>query len=121
MTNVSDERRNGTARRILRRSLVGAILALFMGALWAVPAHAEDATVIPPPTLDAPVRSGAASERVVLAGGCFWGVQAVFQHVNGVSRALSGYAGGTKESADYDTVSAGRTDHAEAVEVVFDP
>src|SRR5207253_817842 len=57
----------------------------------------------------------------VLAGGCFWGVQAVFQHVNGVRRVLSGYAGGTAASARYDIVSAGRTDHAESVEIVFDP
>ena len=56
-----------------------------------------------------------------MAGGCFWGVQAVFQHVKGVIRAESGYAGGTRETADYDTVSSGRTDHAEAVQVTFDP
>lgn len=58
---------------------------------------------------------------IVLAGGCFWGVQAVFQHVKGVKKALSGYAGGSKASARYDLVSTGKTGHAEAVEVTYDP
>jgi peptide-methionine (S)-S-oxide reductase len=59
--------------------------------------------------------------KVVFAGGCFWGVQAVFQHLKGVTSAVSGYAGGTRETAQYDIVSSGRTGHAEAVEVEFDP
>src|SRR5689334_4000837 len=92
----------------------------FAAALWALPAQAaERATVIPPPAVDAP--AGAASETAVLAGGCFWGVQAVFQHVKGVSRAVSGYAGGSKDTAQYEVVSSGRTGHAESVEVTFDP
>ena len=57
----------------------------------------------------------------MLAGGCFWGVQAVFQHVKGVTEAVSGYAGGDKETAAYEQVSTGRTGHAESVEVTFDP
>ena len=57
----------------------------------------------------------------MLAGGCFWGVQAVFQHVKGVTQAVSGYAGGTKETATYEVVSSGRTGHAESVQVTFDP
>jgi len=57
----------------------------------------------------------------VLAGGCFWGVQAVFQHLNGVQRALSGYAGGDRATAQYETVSSGRTGHAESVRITFDP
>jgi peptide-methionine (S)-S-oxide reductase len=61
------------------------------------------------------------TESIVFAGGCFWGVQAVFQHVKGVKSATSGYAGGEKSTADYETVSTGRTGHAESVEVVFDP
>ena len=61
------------------------------------------------------------SETIVLAGGCFWGVQKVFQHVRGVERAVSGYAGGSAATADYDTVSTGRTGHAESVQVTFDP
>jgi peptide-methionine (S)-S-oxide reductase len=61
------------------------------------------------------------SDSVVFAGGCFWGVQAVFQRVKGVRRAVSGYAGGTRATADYETVSSGQTGHAESVQVVFDP
>jgi len=66
---------------------------------------------IPPPALDNPKA----------AGGCFWGVQAVFQHLNGVQRALSGYAGGERATAEYEVVSSGRTGHAESVQVTFDP
>lgn len=60
-------------------------------------------------------------QTAVFAGGCFWGVEAVFEHVKGVTDASSGYAGGTKETADYDLVSSGKTGHAEAVKVTFDP
>src|SRR4029453_16094773 len=61
------------------------------------------------------------SSVVVLAGGCFWGVQGVFQHVKGVTSAISGYAGGDRKTAEYETVSGGRTGHAESVQVTFDP
>jgi peptide-methionine (S)-S-oxide reductase len=60
-------------------------------------------------------------QTVVLAGGCFWGIEAVFEHIKGVTDAVSGYAGGTKEQADYETVSTGTTGHAESVKVTFDP
>jgi peptide-methionine (S)-S-oxide reductase len=63
----------------------------------------------------------AAEQTAVFAGGCFWGVEAVFEHVKGVNSATSGYSGGTKETANYDTVSGGRTDHAESVMIKFDP
>ena len=63
----------------------------------------------------------AAEERAVFAGGCFWGVEAVFEHVKGVTDVRSGYAGGNKETANYDDVSTGRTKHAESVEIRFDP
>lgn len=69
----------------------------------------------------APTASTAATETVVLAGGCFWGVQAVFQHTLGVTSAVSGYAGGSKENARYDMVGSGATGHAESVKVTFDP
>jgi peptide-methionine (S)-S-oxide reductase len=74
---------------------------------------------LPAPTVDAP--SPATSEIVVLSGGCFWGVQGVFAHVKGVTSAVSGYAGGTAATADYETVSTGQTGHAESVKIVFDP
>jgi len=79
----------------------------------------EKPRALPAPTLDEPARTH--SETVVLAGGCFWGVQGVFQHVKGVTRALSGYAGGAAATAHYELTSRGDTGHAEAVEVTFDP
>ncbi len=103
-----------------RNHFIGALAALALLATAAGhPASAETATALPAPAVDAP--AGSAPEVVVLAGGCFWGVQAVFQHVKGVSKAVSGYAGGAKETANYDAVSAGRTAHAESVEITFDP
>jgi peptide-methionine (S)-S-oxide reductase len=96
-----------------------AVLCL-IGVGWQMTGHAsEPAVVLPPPTLDAP--KAAAPQTIVLAGGCFWGVQAVFQHVKGVSQAVSGYAGGSKETASYEVVSSGGTGHAESVQVTFDP
>src|SRR6476646_4658016 len=99
--------------------LRSALLAL---ALTAAPfaAQAEPAVIIPPPAAEAPAQ-GTGLETAVLAGGCFWGIQAVYQHAKGVTNAVSGYAGGTKETADYNTVSFGRTAHAESVAVTFDP
>ena len=72
-----------------------------------------------PPEIDPAAPKG--MQKAVFAGGCFWGVQAVFQHVKGVKSAVSGYSGGTKQTADYETVSTGKTGHAESVEVTFDP
>ena len=100
--------------------------ALLAFALAAVPfaAQAEPAVAIPPPATEAPAQNsglGSGLETAVLAGGCFWGIQAVYQHVNGVKSAVSGYAGGAQKDAYYQTVSSGRTTHAEAVQVTFDP
>jgi len=67
------------------------------------------------------VSSYASEETAVFAGGCFWGVEAVFEHVKGVNSVVSGYSGGTKETANYETVSTGKTDHAESVMIKFDP
>lgn len=80
---------------------------------------AEDAVVIPAPAIDE--ATTVKSEKAIFAGGCFWGVQGVFQHVKGVRNAVSGYSGGDKATADYETVSGGNTGHAESVEVTFDP
>ncbi|HEY9010316.1 MAG TPA: peptide-methionine (S)-S-oxide reductase MsrA [Devosia sp.] len=99
-------------------SLLAATAALSLG--FAAPTlAAEDAVVIPAPAMDASPTSGI--QTAVVAGGCFWGVQGVFQHTAGVVNAVSGYAGGTKSTADYETVSTGRTGHAESVEIKFDP
>ncbi len=102
-------------RQIARALLFVPFVALTMNAAPA----AEPAVVIPAPTVDAP--AGAGKQTVVLAGGCFWGVQAVFQHTKGVTSAVSGYAGGDKATAHYETVGSGRTGHAESVAVTFDP
>jgi peptide-methionine (S)-S-oxide reductase len=101
------------------RTACAAVVIAACGALFTPPADAEQAMTIPPPGVDA--TDGEGLQTAVLAGGCFWGVQAVFQHTNGVTKAVSGYSGGSKETAQYETVSSGRTGHAEAVEVTFDP
>src|SRR5436305_3081135 len=80
----------------------------------------ESAVVIPPPA-ESMMTDTKDLQKVVVAGGCFWGVQAVFQHVKGVTSAVSGYAGGPPEQANYSAVSTGRTGHAESVEITFDP
>jgi peptide-methionine (S)-S-oxide reductase len=99
--------------------ITGLVLAL-LGAFWRVSGEAADsATVIPAPSLDSGAPASVA-QKIVLAGGCFWGVQLVYQHVKGVSSAVSGYAGGSKDTASYEVVSSGRTGHAESVEVTFD-
>ncbi len=104
------------------RLLIGSLLMTPLLALAAGLVRAEEpAVVIPMPAVDAAPPAGGALQTVVLAGGCFWGVQAVFQHTKGVTQAVSGYAGGQKETAHYEMVGSGRTGHAEAVEVTFDP
>src|SRR5271154_449830 len=96
----------------------GAAAALIAAATFSV--SAERAVGLPPPAAAAPATS-ASAETIVLAGGCFWGVQAVYQHVDGVERAVSGYAGGKVANPSYRQVSTGTTGHAESVEVTFDP
>jgi peptide-methionine (S)-S-oxide reductase len=106
-----------------RNSFAAAAAVAGTVALWCLLAGpsraAEDAAIIPPPALDAKGSSGI--QTAVVAGGCFWGVQGVFQHTAGVLNAVSGYAGGAKETANYDKVSTGTTGHAESVEIKFDP
>ncbi|MBB5446567.1 MULTISPECIES: peptide-methionine (S)-S-oxide reductase MsrA [unclassified Paraburkholderia] len=114
----------GTSKRTC-----AAVLSLLLGAAaLALPLAqrvafaAESAVVIAPPALDEPIPASTAhAETAVFAGGCFWGVQGVFQHVRGVTRAVSGYSGGSRDTAQYETVSGGETGHAESVQVTFDP
>jgi peptide-methionine (S)-S-oxide reductase len=89
--------------------------------LGATACRAGSSIAIPAPTVDESKVSTSGKETVVVAGGCFWGIQAVFQHVKGVHSATSGYAGGTMKNPDYETVSTGRTGHAESVKVDYDP
>jgi peptide-methionine (S)-S-oxide reductase len=110
--------RNLFSRKALSAVAVAGTVALSW--LLAGPSRAaEDAVVIPPPAMDAKAADNIQS--AVIAGGCFWGVQGVFQHTAGVVNAVSGYAGGAKGTADYNMVSTGTTGHAESVEIKFDP
>jgi peptide-methionine (S)-S-oxide reductase len=84
-------------------------------------ACAANATTVPDPTKDEPLAKTSSTERVVLAGGCFWGLQAVFEHVKGVKHVTAGYSGGTVKNPSYEQVSSGDTGHAESVEIVYDP
>jgi peptide-methionine (S)-S-oxide reductase len=107
----------------LRLALAAGAAAL-MGAAAVLSGHApviaaEEAVVIPAPALDEKPSSGL--EKAVFAGGCFWGVQGVFQHVKGVTSAVSGYSGGDAGTAHYQVVGSGATGHAESVEVTYDP
>ncbi|MEA3112990.1 MAG: peptide-methionine (S)-S-oxide reductase, partial [Caballeronia sp.] len=119
---ISTKQNPATFLRSRGAALLTAI-GLGVGILFASmhPAHSsEAAVVIAPPALDEPV-NGAHQETAVLAGGCFWGVQGVFQHVNGVTKVVSGYSGGQPETAQYETVSGGQTGHAESVQITYDP
>jgi peptide-methionine (S)-S-oxide reductase len=96
------------------------LTALSVGLAISGAKAAEPAVVIPAPALDAAAGQGG-SQTVVLAGGCFWGVQGVFEHTKGVTRAVSGYSGGKKETAHYEMVGTERTGHAESVQITYDP
>jgi len=109
-----------TRSRILAALAMVTVLAAGIVGLRIAPSSAESARVVAPPALDEPAGQ-APTEVAVLAGGCFWGVQGVFQHVDGVTSAVSGYAGGAKETAEYDKVGSGRTGHAESVRITYDP
>ena len=102
-------------------ALIGLLSGLLStAALFVTRSTAEEAHVAPPPTVDEQPK-GAAPEVAVIAGGCFWGVQGVFQHVAGVTNAVSGYAGGDKATAHYEMTSNGDTGHAESVQITYDP
>ena len=97
-------------------ALAGCLLFGHQGA-----SAAELRVAAPPPTIDEPLATTSGSEVAILSGGCFWGMQLVFQHVKGVREVLSGYTGGEAQTAHYEEVSTGTTRHAESIEIVFDP
>lgn len=113
--------RHRLRRRILQGGLVALAAVPLSGLAGRLVGAAETAVIIPPPATDASPAAAGALQTAVLAGGCFWGVQAVFQHTKGVSKALSGYAGGQKDTAHYEMVGTGRTGHAESVSITYDP
>jgi peptide-methionine (S)-S-oxide reductase len=101
--------------------LTRASLALVIGGTLACGSLMAVGSPVPPPAVDAALAAKPGRAVAVLAGGCFWGVQAVFQHTRGVIQATSGYAGGSAENAQYDVVSSGTTGHAESVQITYDP
>ncbi len=109
--------RSFSPRKFARALLLVPLLGVAVNMAQA----AEQAVVIPAPAVDTAAPPGAGLQTIVVAGGCFWGVQAVFQHTKGVTAAVSGYAGGEKQTAHYEMVGTGRTGHAESVAVTFDP
>jgi peptide-methionine (S)-S-oxide reductase len=106
---------------MLRKYPNGLIKFLSGALLSAGIAASSQAVTLPDPVADAPMANAKGPQTAVFAGGCFWGVQAVFQHVKGVKHVTSGYAGGTAETAHYDMVSTGTTGHAESVQITYDP
>jgi peptide-methionine (S)-S-oxide reductase len=100
--------------------MIAALLMLaFAGVLTC--SAGDKALVLPSPAMDTTITAGKAEQTMVVAGGCFWGIQAVFQHVKGVTNATSGYSGGSAKNAEYELVSTGETGHAESVKVTYDP
>ena len=100
--------------------MVAMVLTVLAGTLACQTGRGASAAV-PAPAADEAKATARGKETAVVAGGCFWGIQAVFQHVKGVRSSTSGYSGGTVEHPDYETVSSGRTGHAESVQIVYDP
>ncbi len=94
---------------------------LFVAAVISVVTTVSSAAAIPDPVVDSPRPAANGLHTVVLGGGCFWGLQAVFEHVKGVSKVTAGYSGGSAETANYEAVSDGLTGHAEAVRITYDP
>jgi peptide-methionine (S)-S-oxide reductase len=103
----------------MKTSLIVSGMAALAALAFIWPSSAETAHEIPVPTVDAPATAG--PQTLVLAGGCFWGVQGVYQHVTGVTNAVSGYTGGEQSTAHYEMVGSGRTGHAESVKITYDP
>ena len=110
-----------TAYSTLRQILAASAIALALVGAGEIANGRETAVALPRPAVDETPPAASAEATAVFAGGCFWGVEAVFRHVKGVRSAVSGYAGGTKSSPSYEDVSTGSTGHAETVSVRYDP
>jgi peptide-methionine (S)-S-oxide reductase len=106
--------------RFILATVLGSAAIAAVALLGVHPAGAAESFAVPAPAVDEPA-SDAGPETAVFAGGCFWGVQGVFQHVSGVTQAESGYAGGAEATAHYETVGTGSTGHAESVRITYDP
>jgi len=106
--------------RVLALSSIAVALVIF-GAFNSRAKSPRTNAAFPKPALDQPVAATKGKEVAVISGGCFWGIQAVYEHTRGVITATSGYAGGSADTAQYELVGSGKTGHAESVKVVFDP
>ncbi len=106
--------------RLFARSTVMFLTVIFAGAI-ACSAGDRPSASLPNPSFDARIAMSKTEQTAVVAGGCFWGIQAVFQHVKGVINATSGYSGGSAKTAEYELVSTGETGHAESVKITYDP
>jgi peptide-methionine (S)-S-oxide reductase len=107
--------------RLARAALLAALLPVGLVFAGVRPRADEAPRLLPAPQLDMPRDANASPQTLVVSGGCFWGVQGVFEHVKGVESAVSGYAGGNAGTASYESVSTGQTGHAESVKISFDP
>ncbi len=110
----------GVMRRFFARAFAVVTSFLFLTAA-ACSAADRNTSAVPAPSVDAALANGRSEQTAVLAGSCFWGIQAVFQHVKGVINATSGYSGGSSATAEYEIVSTGETGHAESVKITYDP
>src|SRR5438270_1653078 len=117
----TETKKSAVVSKITALIAVVAIASLVSAAKGNRANAAEGGVALPNPSVDAPLTSTPGMHTAVLAGGCFWGIQAVFQHVKGVKEATSGYSGGSVGSPDYEQVSSGNTGHAESVKITFDP
>lgn len=107
-------------KQLFSRAFVAGAALLFLSSVLGNAAD-SNGFAVPPPSADAVLAKGTSQQTLVLAGGCFWGIQAVFQHVKGVVSATSGYSGGASATAEYALVSTGETGHAESVKITYDP
>lgn len=101
--------------------LLRALAVTILGTTLACGAATATSVAIPDPALNAPLAAKKGEQTAVLAGGCFWGIEAVFEHVKGVTNVTSGYSGGSADTANYELVSSGETGHAESVRITYDP
>jgi peptide-methionine (S)-S-oxide reductase len=108
------------SRKVARSAFVVLALIAMASLTYRLASAGDRAVMLPDPEMDS-APGGAGDGTAVIAGGCFWGIQAVFQHVKGVKSAISGYSGGAASTAEYEVVGTGRTGHAESVRITYDP
>jgi len=114
-------RKSGITPVVRRIALMLALFMIAAAVTWKWTSAAGISVVLPDPAVDAPLAAKSDKQTAVVAGGCFWGIQAVFQHVKGVKDVTSGYSGGSAATAEYERVGTGETGHAESVKITFDP